>query len=368
MHFKTVLLSKIKKSLYNNFGKENFDHYRFDSDKYINYTPILSLKTAVKKIIGYNSEAESNRVISKIDDKLNQLNDVYNILQPESRILFTNIVAYRLLGSKKIKINGQAKNYLNRVQNAPIIKVSNKTIQNSFMNTTLEHLKFNFNNQPIELYFSKGGIVVDFLIEQYALKLNNGSKIEAEKNDIVLDIGGCWGDTAVYFASKVGNEGKVYSFEFIPGNISNHKINSDLNLNLTNIIKLIPNPVSDKSNVPIFFQDNGPASKIEFKPFKEQTGETTTLSIDDFFEAHKLETVDFIKMDIEGAELSALKGGCNTIKKYKPKLAIAVYHNNWDDLINIPIYLNELGLNYEFYLGHFTIHTEETILFAKPIK
>jgi hypothetical protein len=150
MHFKTVLLSKIKKSLYNNFGKENFDHYRFDSDKYINYTPILSLKTAVKKIIGYNSEAESNRVISKIDDKLNQLNEVYNILQPESRTLFTNIVAYRLLGSKKIKINGQGKNYLNTIQNAPIVKASNKTIKNSInktINIMNKKLKINKNNK-----------------------------------------------------------------------------------------------------------------------------------------------------------------------------------------------------------------------------
>lgn len=366
MDFKTTLKDKIKESLYNNFGKNNFDHYRFSEDKYISYPPILSLKTAIKKVIKYNAESESVRILNKIEGKINQLNEVYQILQPQSRQLLVDIIAYRLLGSKRVKINGQAINFLNLVETAPIQKASTKTIKNNFLNTTLEHLKFYFNNQPIELFFSKTGVVIDYFLEQYSLKLDDGTKIEASENDIALDLGGCWGDTAVYFASKVGKNGKVFSFEFIPGNIENHKINCALNSNLNNNIHLVPHPVSDKSDLPIYYQDKGPASKIEFESFPEQTGKTTTLSIDDFVERYKVNTIDFIKMDIEGVELLALKGGIDTIRRYRPKLAVAVYHNNWDDLINIPIYLNSLGLNYEFYLGHYTIHNEETILFARP--
>ncbi len=68
-------------------------------------------------------------------------------------------------------------------------------------------------------------------------------------------------------------------------------------------------------------------------------------------------------MDIEGAELRALKGAEETLKKFCPKLAIAVYHRI-NDFWTIPKYIDALGLGYRFYLRHFTIHSEETILFA----
>jgi hypothetical protein len=70
-------------------------------------------------------------------------------------------------------------------------------------------------------------------------------------------------------------------------------------------------------------------------------------------------------MDIEGAELSALQGAEETIRAFKPKLALSVYHKP-NDLTVIPRYLNGLGLGYEFFLDHFTVYEGETVLFANP--
>ena len=74
---------------------------------------------------------------------------------------------------------------------------------------------------------------------------------------------------------------------------------------------------------------------------------------------------DFIKMDIEGAELSALNGGIKTIKKCRPQLAISIYHSS-EDFVNIPLYLKENLENYKFRLGHYSPNLSETVLYAIP--
>lgn len=71
----------------------------------------------------------------------------------------------------------------------------------------------------------------------------------------------------------------------------------------------------------------------------------------------------FIKMDIEGAELAALKGAKNTIKMYKPKLAICVYHNPLD-IIEIPKLIKEIEPSYKLYLRHYSKFYSDTILYA----
>jgi len=71
----------------------------------------------------------------------------------------------------------------------------------------------------------------------------------------------------------------------------------------------------------------------------------------------------FISMDIEGAELQALKGAEKMICKNRPDLAICVYHapnHLWD----IPLYLDSLGLGYHFYLRNYTSFAIETVLYA----
>jgi len=71
----------------------------------------------------------------------------------------------------------------------------------------------------------------------------------------------------------------------------------------------------------------------------------------------------FIKMDIEGSELDALKGAKNTIVANKPKLAISVYHKS-TDLWEIPALLLEYNPDYKFYLRHYSCSHWETVLYA----
>ena len=73
--------------------------------------------------------------------------------------------------------------------------------------------------------------------------------------------------------------------------------------------------------------------------------------------------VTFIKMDIEGAELNALKGSREIIKKYKPRLAVSVYHKK-EDLIEIPLYIKELVPEYKLYIRHYSNAAIETVLYA----
>ena len=94
---------------------------------------------------------------------------------------------------------------------------------------------------------------------------------------------------------------------------------------------------------------------------------TNQNDLDDLVTSGSIKKADFIKMDIEGAEQQALRGAEKSIRRFKPKLAITVYHS-LEDFWEIPQWIAQLGLEYKLYLRHFTIHQEETVLFAKASK
>ena len=77
--------------------------------------------------------------------------------------------------------------------------------------------------------------------------------------------------------------------------------------------------------------------------------------------------VDFIKMDIEGSEMSALRGAIETIQKYHPVLAICIYHRP-SDFWEIPMFIKSLYNGYKFYVRHYSDHHAETVLYAIPQK
>ena len=91
-----------------------------------------------------------------------------------------------------------------------------------------------------------------------------------------------------------------------------------------------------------------------------------TITLDDYVTARNLPRLDFIKMDIEGAELKALEGAQKTIRKYKPKLAICLYHLPHDPVL-IPKLLNEICPDYQFHFKWVHLGTGwEAVLLACP--
>lgn len=57
----------------------------------------------------------------------------------------------------------------------------------------------------------------------------------------------------------------------------------------------------------------------------------------------------YIKMDVEGSEYEALSGGMITLKKYKPKLNIALYHRS-EDVFKLPLLIKSINPRYKIYL------------------
>lgn len=384
MSFKNSLNYKLIKSLSNDFGIDNFDELRFgEYSEYVrnkekknislegisnDITVKFLFRRFIIVFIDFIFFKKKKRLFlghNLLKKYFNEFDKIWINLNPNDKKMFISLLAYRILGYKKIKLARNNKDYWDALLLSKKMADFNDVISPNFLHFILKRMNLESIGIKMNFYFYELGLATDFLIEQYAYKLKNNILIEAEVGDTVLDLGGCWGDTALYFAHKVGVEGKVYSFEFIPNNIILFDININMNPIYKSRIDLIKRPVSNKSDETVYYQDNGPGSSVRFSSFEGQTGTSTTISIDDFVKSQDLQSVDFIKMDIEGAEIMALEGAMETIKMFKPKLAIAIYHS-LNDMALIPNLL--LSLGYEIYLGHYTIHSEETICFAIPKK
>jgi len=237
----------------------------------------------------------------------------------------------------------------------------NDTLPVAFMNWKLIKYDLNRLNYPIKLYGTPPGIVQQFIFRQYAYQTTKAT-VKPEYNDIILDCGAGFGETALFFAHETGPEGQVYSFEFVKSNIEIFTKNISLNPELAKRIIMIERAVWDSESC-LFFTEDGPASKVGLEKYGGGENQITSISIDEMVKKHALKRVDFIKMDIEGSELRALKGAVETLRKYKPKLAISVYHNPQDFTV-IPEFIRTISPEYQLYLGHYSIHAEETILYA----
>lgn len=144
-----------------------------------------------------------------------------------------------------------------------------------------------------------------------------------QDQDTIIDIGGNYGWYSLHVAKKYPNS-RVYTFEPIPTTYDYLKFNINLN-QLLNIIP-INTGLSDKVGEFTFFCDpnltvNASLNNVNDNPKAIQVVCNVDI-LDGFLKTNNIKKVDFIKCDIEGAEIFALKGGINTIQEQKPKLFI----------------------------------------------
>jgi FkbM family methyltransferase len=200
-----------------------------------------------------------------------------------------------------------------------------------------------------------------YLLEQYSY-LAGAEHVTVEDGDVVLDIGGCWGDTALYFASRVGPSGKVYTFEFDPDNLAIMRANLELNPELAERIEVVESALWDRSGELLSFVQGGRMTTV--LPDGGAASSVATVTLDEFVEDRGLERVDFVKMDVEGAEPNVLRGGAGSLRRFTPRLAIAAYHAD-DDLVQLPELIASPEPGYRFFLDSFSAVEEETVLFAR---
>lgn len=180
---------------------------------------------------------------------------------------------------------------------------------------------------------------------------------------VYVDAGAFNGDTIEKFIKFNSDFEKIYAFEADKKNYEQLK-KSFIYQGFKKKIKIYNYGVYNESATVEFNGEIGISSNIVNEQinnyFEKKVTHIRCVKIDDIIK----EKVTFIKMDIEGSEIKALEGAKNTISKYKPNLAICIYHKT-DDLWKIPDLIHKMVPEYQLYIRHHSCIFYDTVLYAK---
>tara|TARA_Y100000816_G_C26079408_1_gene568683 strand:+ start:778 stop:1530 length:753 start_codon:yes stop_codon:yes gene_type:complete len=226
-------------------------------------------------------------------------------------------------------------------------------------------MRFKFNKK-IEFFLKKNFLPQSYLFEKRikrSIKNNDEKELQLLKKIIIpetdtIDIGVYRG---VYSYEMAKYSKMVHAFE------PNPIIFKDIELNLGKIIKninlynfalsdkenkvLLKVPIRnknyDKSNYEEYFQ-MGRATIHEQNVMGDiETFEIKSKKLDNFTFSNR---ISFIKIDVEGHEMSVIKGAENTIKQYKPTLLVEIEEKHSKQKVLDSInYINSLGYESFFY-------------------
>ena len=234
----------------------------------------------------------------------------------------------------------------------PSVPVFGKSIFNrEFVNANIENIEKTYHL----LADDRSRLVFENTISfQLTGKLSYLFEMESDKSEVFeniiklgcdedfVDLGAYRGDTIEEFLHYCG--GKYSSITALEPDKRTFKKLQKFTENMKNTSIFNKGAYSCEKTL-MFSDKSGRASSIS------DTGKCVPVevtSVDSLLDGKR---ASYIKMDIEGAEAEAIKGAENTIRKYKPKLNIAIYHRS-EDIFALPKLIHRINPDYKFYMRH----------------
>ena len=185
--------------------------------------------------------------------------------------------------------------------------------------------------------------------------------IKLTQDEVFIDAGCFDGTVSIEFAKRCNNQFlKIIAFE------PNLKSNSNLCKHLQKINNVMVYPYGLwHEEAELCFENaekfRGPTSRV-VADLDDDALKIKAVKLDDILIKEAF-AATFIKMDIEAAELNALKGAKQTILAHRPKLAISVYHKP-EDIWQIPLYIISLHEDYDLRIRPYSLTGNEMVLYA----
>lgn len=205
---------------------------------------------------------------------------------------------------------------------------------------------------PRGLFWAPKGsrFIVPFNLAEQEVRIYGRAPQGVRKGDIVLDCGANIGTFARYALDD--GAAKVIAIEPAPDNIECLRRNFPAEIAAGRLV-LVPKGVWDKDDTLELRVD--PENQAADSFVIERKGAIVTArvpltTIDRIVAELGLPRVDFIKMDIEGAEVNALRGAKATIARHHPRLALSAYHRPTDP-VQIPAAVNSAWNGYRIECG-----------------
>ncbi|MDX1439866.1 MAG: FkbM family methyltransferase [Rubricoccaceae bacterium] len=150
-------------------------------------------------------------------------------------------------------------------------------------------------------------------------------------DQVVIDAGAHIGYFTILAAAKVGPNGRVLAIEPSPLNLSRLKRNLELS-EIGGCTTICPVAVGERQGTVTLYSD-GNSGGTEFSLYSvrhggQSAGNVEVRSLDELCIEHNVDTVDFIKIDVEGAELATLVGAQQVMAR-SPRLKIVVELHPW---------------------------------------
>ena len=169
------------------------------------------------------------------------------------------------------------------------------------------------------------------------------------KGDTVIDCGAHVG-LFTKFALKQGAD-RVVAIEPDPLNVACLESNLGPEIAEGRVIVVKAGVWSKKTRLTLYESLDGNSGEntfVEELPNSNKVEGLPVLPLDDIVANLKLDRVDFIKMDIEGSERFAIQGATETLRRFKPRMAICVYHFS-DDQTVIPALVRRDQPDYQIH-------------------